>query len=262
MKQLTIVKIGGNIIDHADRLDGFCKQFQALDGYKILVHGGGKIATDIGRKLGIEAKYIDGRRITDAETLELVTMVYGGLVNKTIVGKLQHCGADAIGLTGADGHLIAATKRPVGATDYGYVGDVMPGGINTNLLTLLLQEGFIPVVAPLSYEHGTGMLNTNADTIAGALAKAMSATLSVTLIYCFEQPGVLYDVNDPASVIPLITAGNFGELRSTGIVSAGMIPKLENALQAVSQGVKNVIIGQAEDLNSLVAGVIGTTIRA
>jgi acetylglutamate kinase len=261
MEQLIIVKIGGNIIDDSSRLKMFLMQLSAIEGYKILVHGGGKIATETGKKLGIEANYVDGRRITDAATLELVTMVYGGLVNKNIVSLLQNAGTNAIGLTGADGCLIRATKRPVGTIDYGYVGDIAADGINTALLSTLLHSRMTPVISPLSYEQGTGLLNTNADTIANEIAIAMSTIMQVKLVYCFEQVGVLRDISDTATVIPVITATNYHHLKTIEVISGGMIPKLDNAFRAIAHGVEHVIIGQAEDVQALLSGTKGTLIK-
>jgi acetylglutamate kinase len=261
MEQVSIIKIGGNIIDDAGRLDLFLEQFHRVDGFKILIHGGGKIASEIGKRQGVEPCYVAGRRITDARTLELVTMVYGGLVNKNIVCKLQNAGTNAIGLSGADGKLLTAVRRPVHTIDYGYVGDLSTGGINSALLTALLNSGLTPVLAPLTYEPQGGLLNTNADTIANEIAKALSATMLVRLVFCFEQKGVLSNPADPGTIIPVLTEKDFEQLSATAVVSGGMLPKLENAFRAVAHGVQHVIIGQAEELPALLAGTKGTIIK-
>ncbi len=258
--QLTVVKIGGNIIDDKDKLSAFLLAFSQLEGARILVHGGGRIATDMGLKLGIESNYVNGRRITDKETLSLVTMVYGGLINKTIVAELQSVGCNAIGLTGADGNILPALKRPVRDVDYGFVGDVTSNGVNTTVLSTLLQSGLTPVLAPLTHDGHGSMLNTNADTIAREVARALAAIFEVQLIYCFEKKGVLSDPTDDDSVIRRITAADFKELTEKQIVSGGMIPKLENALAAVSDGVNKVIIGHADDLLAIRSGEAGTCI--
>jgi acetylglutamate kinase len=258
--KLTVVKIGGNVIDEKDKLHAFLKSFASLDGPRILVHGGGKIATSIGEKLGITSQYVNGRRVTDHETLDLVTMVYGGLVNKTIVAYLQSLNCNAIGITGADGNAIPAIRREVQEIDYGFVGDVTNQSVNTGLFVNFLQAGLIPVVAPLTHDLMGSMLNTNADTIAQELARALAGIMEVQLIYCFEKKGVLVDANDDNSVINAITASDFADLKEKEIVSGGMIPKLENALAAVASGVKRVIIGQAEELHALYTGDSGTSI--
>ncbi len=261
MSTLTIIKIGGNIIDSPSRLDAFLASFSAIQGAKMLVHGGGKVATQIGERLGISPNYVDGRRITDSETLELVTMVYGGLVNKQLVARLQSLGCNAMGLTGCDGRVLSANKRPVTGRDYGFVGDLDAGSVNVSLLQTLMDAGLTPVVAPLTYDRKSGLLNTNADTIAQEIAKAFSSNAAVQLIYCFERKGLLLDAGDDASVISTIDATRFNELVSSGVVSGGMIPKLENAFTAISQGVQKVIIGQAEDLPGLISGTAGTQIQ-
>jgi acetylglutamate kinase len=259
--QLTVIKIGGNIIDHKDKLSAFLKDFAAVKGFKILVHGGGKIASELGKKLGIEPNMVNGRRITDAETLHLVTMVYGGLINKNIVAELQSIGCNAIGLSGADGAVLPAVKRPVAEIDYGFVGDVESGHIKADLIKKLLQYGLAPVFAPLTYDGQGGLLNTNADTVAQEIAKALSQYMTVQLIYCFEKRGVLIDANDDNSVINCITSKDFMELKSRDIITGGMIPKLENAFAAITQGVQEVVIGQAEELAALISGNAGTCIK-
>ena len=249
MKQLFVIKIGGNVIDDAQKLQSFLKDFSTIDAPKILVHGGGKIATRIGEQLGIESKYIDGRRITDDATIDLVTMVYGGLVNKKIVAELQACNCNAIGLTGADGNIIPAKKRPLkNDIDYGWAGDIIGEKINIALLKTLLKQAVVPVFAPLTHT-GTGkILNTNADTIAASLAVALSEAFDVRLIYCFEKKGVLENIADENSVIKQITQASFTELKAASILYLGILPKIENALSAIDAGVSTVLIGHADDL--------------
>lgn len=247
MEKLFIVKIGGNVVDQASALDAFLKDFAAIPHAKILIHGGGKIATRIGDRLGIESRYVDGRRITDAETRDLVTMVYGGLVNKQIVAALQHVGCNAVGLTGADGHVLSAVKRPVRDVDYGYVGDIVSQGVNVDWLTDLIHGGLIPVFAPLTHANGE-MLNTNADTIASVLAVALSARFDVRLIFCFEKKGVLEDINDLSSVIRHLPRPLYQELLSRKALADGILPKLQNAYAAIDAGVSEVLIGDAADL--------------
>jgi acetylglutamate kinase len=247
MSKLFIVKIGGNVLDDPASLEQFLRDFEAIREPKILVHGGGKIATNIGKKLGIESQYVNGRRITDAETLDLVTMVYGGLVNKQLVATLQSLGCNAIGVTGADGNMMQATKRPVKEINYGFVGDVKPEGVNSSLLSLLLKENTIPVFAPLTHDAGR-MLNTNADTIASVLAVALSKHFEVRLIFCFEKKGVLHDVQHDDSVIHHLPRKMYEELLGKNVFADGILPKLENAYEAIYAGVKEVLIGDARDL--------------
>jgi acetylglutamate kinase len=247
MNKLFVIKIGGNVLDNDSALESFLNDFASIGERKILIHGGGKIATRIGDKLGIESKYINGRRITDATTLDLVTMVYGGLVNKKIVSALQRLGCNALGVTGADGNLINATKRPVKEIDYGYVGDINPDGVNRSLLELLLNEGIVPVFAPLTHADGM-MLNTNADTIASVLSVSLSDRFNVRLIYCFEKKGVLENVENPLSVIRHLTKNSYQQLMERKALADGILPKLENAYAAINAGVKEVLIGEAADL--------------
>lgn len=249
---MLIIKIGGNILDNPSRLSSFLADFAKLKGPKLLVHGGGKIASAIGEKLGITPVMVEGRRVTDAETLELVTMVYGGLVNKQVVARLQALGCNAIGMTGADANCIAATKRPVRNTDYGFAGDVAgPESINVQFLNTLLQAGLTPVLAPLTHDGNGSMLNTNADTIASVLAIALSAIYQVKLVYCFEKKGVLSNAADDESVISYIDHERYEQLKKKGVVTAGMVPKLDNAFAALQQGVQQVLIGEAESLLSI-----------
>jgi len=245
--KLFIIKIGGNVLDNPDALKRFLSDFAQIKEPKILIHGGGKIATKIGDQLGIESKYVNGRRITDAQTIDVVTMVYGGLVNKQIVAALQKLGCHAMGLTGADGNLIKATKRPVKDIDYGFVGDVKSDGVNTTFLHALLNQGAVPVFAPLTHADGA-ILNTNADTIASVLAVAMSKFFEVRLIYCFEKRGVLMDVNQADSVITHLPKKLYDDLLTKSVFADGILPKLENAYDAINAGVKEVLIGEATDL--------------
>jgi len=247
MEQLFVVKIGGNVIDAGDALKAFLHDFAQVPGKKILVHGGGKIATAFGERLGIEPNYINGRRITDDATLELVTMVYGGLINKKIVAALQSEGCNAIGLSGADGNVVPAAKRPVEGTDFGWVGDIKES-MGTSTLELLLDNDLIPVLAPLTHD-GTGqLLNTNADTIASAVAVALSKQYTVRLVYCFEKKGVLENVADNDSVISLITKEKYESLLQENKLFEGILPKIDNAFAAIGKGVSEVLIGDAKDL--------------
>ncbi|WP_242918834.1 acetylglutamate kinase [Pontibacter liquoris] len=255
MQELIIVKVGGNILDDAARLERFLHDFAGLPGAKLLVHGGGKIASSLGQRLGIVPQLVEGRRITDAATLELVTMVYGGLINKQVVAQLQAAGCNALGLTGADANVILAQKRPVGQIDYGFAGDIAGReSINTSVLEGLLQLGLTPVFAPLTHNGQGSLLNTNADTIASVLATALATCYNVRLVYCFEKPGVLQDAADDTSVLAQISSREYAQLKADGIVSAGMIPKLDNAFAALAQGVSEVLIGQAEALTSIHTG--------
>lgn len=247
MNRLFIIKIGGNVLDNPEALRRFLTDFSSIREPKILIHGGGKIATRLGEQLGIESKYVNGRRITDAATLDLVTMVYGGLVNKQLVATLQELGCNAMGLTGADGNMIKAVKRPVKEIDYGFVGDIREEGVNSTLLYFLLKQNVIPVFAPLTYGQGT-MYNTNADTIASVLAVSMSKHFDVRLIYCFEKKGVLMDVNNNDSVITHLPKKLYDDLLTKNVLADGILPKLENAYSAIKLGVKEVLIGEANDL--------------
>lgn len=260
-EKVFVVKVGGNVIDNPALLDTFLADFAKVEGRKVLIHGGGKIATRIGDKLGIESRYVDGRRITDAETVDVVTMVYGGLVNKQIVAKLQARGANAIGLTGADANIIPAVKRPVKTIDYGFVGDIPAGSVRIQPLQLLLDAGLTPVMSPLTHDGQGQILNTNADTIASSLAVALAEHYDVRLIFCFEKKGVLRDAADDGSVINLINKDVYQQLLAAGALSDGILPKLENAFAAIGNGVKEVLIGHADDLRrNTTAEVAGTLI--
>jgi acetylglutamate kinase len=260
MESLFVIKIGGNIIDDETKLSSFLHLFAELKGKKILIHGGGKVATRIGDKLGITSNYVDGRRITDAATLELVTMVYGGLVNKQIVAQLQAFKCNAMGITGADANLIPASKRPVHTIDYGFVGDVNTSLLSPDNWCVLLDNNFVPVVAPLTHDGKGQLLNTNADTIAQEVARVLSKAYAVQLIYSFEKAGVLLDADDEATVIPQINPVSYEQLKKDKKIFAGMIPKLDNAFMALHSGVKKVIIGKAENLPALIQGTTGTSI--
>jgi acetylglutamate kinase len=247
MDKIFVIKIGGNVLDNPEALKSFLSDFAAIPEKKILIHGGGKIASRIGDQLGIRSQYQDGRRITDAATLDLVTMVYGGLVNKQIVVSLQQLGCNAFGLTGADGNLIQGKKRPVGDTNFGFAGDIDPTGVNVGLLHVMLANHVVPVFAPLTHGAGT-ILNTNADTIASVLAVALGKNFDVRLIYCFEKKGILRDVNDLQSVVHHLSRDLYKELLKKNALADGILPKLENAFAAIDAGVKEVLIGEAGDL--------------
>lgn len=253
MEKLNVIKVGGALVEQPESLDALLAAFAALDGKKILVHGGGRTATAIAAELGIESRMVGGRRVTDEAMLRVVTMVYGGLVNKGVVAQLQARGLDAIGLTGADLNVIRSEKRPVKDVDYGFVGDVKQA--DGAKLAQLLEMGAVPVVAPLTHDGCGHLLNTNADTMAATVATALAPFYDVTLTFCFEKAGVLRDADDDRSLIPTITAADFRGLVDEGVVSGGMIPKIENALDAVSRGVGRVVITSARDLTG------GTVIR-
>ena len=250
---LNIIKVGGAIVENEESLQSLLMSLSSLKGRKILVHGGGKIATEMAARLGVETQMIDGRRITSAEMLKVVTMVYGGLVNKNLVARLQALGVNAIGLTGADLNLIMSVKRPVQPINFGYVGDIKY--VNAKALGNLLESGAVPVLAPLTHDKEGSMLNTNADTIASSVAQALASVYDVTLTYCSSTPGVK-DLNDPSSVIPTITSSDFAPMVADGTISEGMIPKLQNAFEAINSGVSRVVITSASALDA------GTTIMA
>jgi acetylglutamate kinase len=249
MKKLHVIKIGGNIIDDDTRLRNFLLDFSHLRGHKILVHGGGKTASEISSKLGIETVMNNGRRITDAQTLKVVTMVYAGTINKKIVSCLQSNNCNAIGLSGADANIITAIKRPVKEIDFGFVGDVSEETVNVTNLLMFLEMNMVPVIAPLTHDKKGNLLNTNADNIASALAIAFSKVVpEVKLIYCFDKKGVMKDLNDDSSLIPCINGDNYSLLKSQGTIQKGMVPKLDNAFNAVQKGVSSVRICNAEQL--------------
>lgn len=247
MEKLTLIKVGGKIVEEPDTLQQLLRDFSSIEGHKVLVHGGGRSATKIASQLGIESQMVNGRRITDAEMLKVVTMVYGGLVNKNIVAGLQALQVNALGLTGADMNIMRSDKRPVKDIDYGFVGDVKE--VNADVLASLIQQGIVPVLAPLTHDKQGHMLNTNADTIAGEAAKALAKYFDVTLMFCFEKKGVLLNEDDDESVIPEIDRASFQKYVAEGIIQGGMIPKLENAFQAIDAGVKEVIITQASEIH-------------
>ena len=248
MDRLTIIKVGGKVVEEPDALDALLDQFKKISGHKLLVHGGGRTATQIADKLGIETKMVDGRRVTDSETLDVVTMVYGGLVNKRIVAALQAIGMNAVGLTGADFNLIKAHKRPVTDIDYGFVGDV--DDVNVSELRLLIEENVVPVIAPLTHDTKGQLLNTNADTIASELATELSNFYKVFLFFCFEKRGVLLNPDDEASVIYDLNLAQFNEYKAEGVISAGMIPKLENGFRAKMKGVQEILITNPENIST------------
>ena len=255
-EKLTIVKVGGAVVEDEAQLTELLKAFAAIKGAKILVHGGGRRATKVAERLGIETKMVDGRRITDAAMLEVVTMVYGGLVNKHVVAMLQAQGVDAIGLTGADGDVIRSVKRPLkNGIDYGFVGDVKK--VDGAKIAHFIDKNLVPVIAPLTHDGEGNILNTNADTMASETAKALASLYDVTLIYSFEKKGVLSNPDDDDSVIPVITHEDFKRYRADGTISGGMLPKIENALHAVDAGVSKVII----TLATAIDGLHGTIIK-
>lgn len=257
MEKLTIVKVGGAVVEDESQLSQLLANFSAIPGKKLLVHGGGRRATKVASELGIESKMINGRRITDAKMLEVVTMVYGGLVNKNLVARLQAHGVNALGLTGADIDVIRSHKRPVkDGIDYGFVGDV--DRANGEMLNTLIQAGITPVIAPLTHDGQGNILNTNADTMASETAKALASYFDVTLIFAFEKAGVLQDPDDDNSVIPVINRDLYNQYVEKGIISGGMMPKIENALAAIEAGVKRVII----TLSTTINGNSGTVIQA
>ena len=255
--KLTLVKVGGAIVENADSLSSLLDKFASIEGHKVLVHGGGRSATRIAERLGLPQQMVAGRRVTDADTLRVVTMVYAGLVNKNIVAQLQARGINALGLTGADMNVISSHRRPPkqvrmddGSTqtvDYGFVGDI--DQVNADLLSDLIAKGVVPVMCPIGHDTQGSLLNTNADTIAAEVAKALARNFEVTLVYCFEKRGVLRDADDDDSVISYITQTEFPVLVEQGIVSGGMLPKLENAFDAIRAGVHEVVITRADALD-------------
>ncbi len=254
MEKLTVIKVGGKIVEEEDSLNDLLQRFSKIEGRKALVHGGGRSATALATRLGIESKMVDGRRVTDEETLKVVTMVYAGLVNKNIVARLQALNVNALGLTGADLNYMRSDKRPVKTVDYGFVGDVKE--VNADLLADLIQRGVVPVLAPLTHDKKGNLLNTNADTIASEAAKALAKAFDVTLVYCFEKKGVLMDPENEDSVIEEINHSQFEDYVAKGIIKEGMIPKLENSFAAIDSGVKQVVITKADLLGESSGTVI------
>ena len=246
MDKLTIIKVGGKVVENTESMNAFLDQFTRISSHKILVHGGGRTATEMAAKLGIESELVDGRRITGKSMLEVVTMVYGGLVNKKIVAGLQARGCNAIGLTGADLNLISAVKRPVGKIDFGFVGDI--DDVNSREIRMLIDENVVPVVAPLTHDGKGNLLNTNADTIASELASELSNHFNVFLFYCFDKKGVLTDPRDDNSVIYDLDAEHYNSFKQAGTISTGMIPKLDNGFKAKRNGVKEVLITNTEHM--------------
>jgi acetylglutamate kinase len=257
MQKLTIVKVGGKVVEEDESLANLLRDFSSITGPKILVHGGGRSATAMAERLGVETKMVEGRRITDAAMLEVVTMVYGGLVNKNIVAGLQAHQQNALGMTGADMNIIRSKKRAKGAVDYGFVGDIE--AVDAQGLNQLLLAGAVPVIAPLTHNGQGQLLNTNADTMASAVAAALSDEYKVTLVFCFELPGVLTDIRNPDSVLELITPEIYSQLKKDGIVADGMIPKLDNSFVALERGVDQVRITNPQGLAN--GGGAGTVLR-
>lgn len=263
MEKLLIAKIGGNIIDNEGKLNSFLSDFASISEKKILIHGGGKIATELSQKLGIETKMVDGRRITDAETIKIVTMVYAGLINKTIVAKLQAKNCNAIGLCGADANIIPSTKRTSGDIDYGFVGDVDEFKVQSNRFNFFIDNDLTPVIAPITHDEKGNLLNTNADTIASILAVALSKIYDISLFYCFEKNGVLKNPDDNNSWFKNISDKDYIEYKSTGVINKGMIPKLDNAFSAKQKGVKEIYICHADNIKKINSGkeIIGTQLN-
>lgn len=258
--RLLIVKIGGNVIDDPGSLMDFIEKFATIPGKKILVHGGGKLATRLADELHVPVNMVDGRRITDEETLRIATMVYAGWTNKMLVAQLQKSGCDAVGLSGADGNVIQTMKRPVKEIDYGLVGDVMHDSVNVANIKKFLDGGFTPVFSAITHNGQGQLLNTNADTIASALAVAMTSIYETSLIYCFEKPGVLRNMQDDQSVIPEMSLADFERMKKVNTVSAGMLPKLQNAFDALGKGVVSVSLGLASSLHVIQQAQAGTRI--
>lgn len=251
---VTIVKVGGKIVETPITLNRLLTDFNTIAGRKLLVHGGGRSATHMAERLGVETKMVDGRRITDEAMLEIVTMVYGGLVNKRIVAQLQARGVNALGLTGADMNILLSDKRPVKTIDYGWVGDVKH--VDGSALSRLIEAGIVPVIAPLTHDGNGHLLNTNADTMAGETAKSLAPYYNVTLIYCFEKNGVLHDENDDNSVIRELDMAGYARLKADGVITGGMIPKLDNSFATLKAGVNRVIIKNAASIGDANAGTI------
>lgn len=263
MKSISVFKIGGNVVDSPGKLEKFVREFSALPGPKVLVHGGGAIAGRMQRSMGMEPVMVAGRRVTDSETLKIVTMVYAGWCNKSIVALLQKYGCNAVGLSGADGRSVTARKRPpvyvesAGSTvDYGHVGDIGPEGVDSQFIMGLAESGYTPVFCAITCDGEGHLLNTNADTVASAIAVSLSSSVPTDLIYCFEKDGVLADVDDPSSLIGEITPESFRKLKEDGTVADGMLPKLENAFRAIGSGVRSVIIRNSDGLGNGIQTVL------
>lgn len=267
MKTLYVIKIGGNIIDDPVQLESFLGDFAALEGNKILIHGGGKIATKLADDLGIKSELIDGRRVTDAESLKVVTMVYAGLINKNIVAGLQKLNCNAIGLAGSDGNIIRAKRRSLKTladgrqVDYGFVGDLDDNSVDAQAIYKLVQAGFTPVFSAITHDGNGQLLNTNADTIASVIAVSLSGLYTTSLVYCFEKSGVLRDVDDESSLIKSISPEGYKELKNAGLIHSGMIPKLDNAFEAIGKGLSEVCIGKADALSQLKDKSFGTRLK-
>lgn len=253
-EKITVIKVGGKIVEEEHSLSALLDRFAAIEGRKVLIHGGGRSATRIAESMGIESRMVEGRRITDEATLKVVTMVYGGLVNKNIVAKLQARDINALGLTGADCNIIRAHKRPVKDIDYGFVGDVEAA--DGDMLKRLIEQGIVPIIAPLTHDKKGNLLNTNADTMAAETAKALARHYKVTLTYCFELPGVMRNPDDAGSLIKTIARDTYRQLLEDGTISGGMIPKIDNAFNAIENGVEKVIITRADAID----GIQGTHI--
>jgi len=258
VEKITIVKISGNIIDNEVHLASFLSAYAAVDGKKILIHGGGKLATKMAADLNIPQQMVDGRRITDAATLQIVTMVYAGYINKNMVAALQSKNINTLGICGADANIVKAHKRINTTIDYGFVGDI--DVVDTEKIVQLLDAGLSLVVAPITHDGAGQLLNTNADTMAQAIATALSSVYDVSLVYSFEKKGVLSDIQNNDSVISVIDPQNYASFKASGQINEGMIPKLDNAFEALQKGVGRVLIGDALDIEKLIAGKTGTTI--
>ena len=256
IQHINVVKIGGNVIDNAEALARFIDDFAKLEAPKILIHGGGKLATRLSEKLEIETKMIDGRRVTDRQTLDIVTMVYAGLINKQIVAGLQAAGCNAIGLSGADANVVPAVRRSPVPIDFGFVGDIDAAKINSDFIATLLETGVSPVFCAITHDGEGSLLNSNADSVASAVAVAASRIAPTDMHFCFEKLGVLRDVDDPDSLIAEIHPDSYRELRESGVVNKGMIPKIDNAFCAVEKGVKSVTIKHSDNLLSNIGTII------
>ena len=258
MKKIHIIKIGGNVIDNPKYIEPFLENFSKIEGPKILIHGGGKLATTLAEKLGVKQVMIEGRRVTNLKTLKITTMVYGGLINKNIVAKLQALHCNAMGFCGADGNLVRSNKREHNEIDYGYVGDINENGINTSLIKQLINLGLTLVISPISYDGKGGLLNTNADTMASEFAKALSKLYDVELTYCFEKQGVLLNTKDENSFITNLNKEDYLKLKTNGTISNGMIPKLDNAFNAIDNGVKTITICHSNSITPMKHKIRGT----